>query len=59
MSQENVEIVRRMWDAFLAADFQTALSFFVARCGMGRDQPSGWADWYGPPGDSRSRRTMG
>jgi ketosteroid isomerase-like protein len=29
MSQENVEIVRRMWDAFLAADFQTALSFFA------------------------------
>ena len=29
MSQENVEIVRWMWDAFLAADFQTALSFFV------------------------------
>jgi hypothetical protein len=29
MSQENVEIVRRMWDAFLAADFQTALSFYA------------------------------
>ena len=30
MSQENVEIVRRMWEAFLAADFQTALSFYAA-----------------------------
>jgi ketosteroid isomerase-like protein len=29
MSQENVEIVRRVWDAFLAADFQTALSFYA------------------------------
>ncbi len=29
MSQENVEIVRRMMDAFLAADFQTALSFYA------------------------------
>ena len=29
MSQENVEIVRWMWDAFLAADFQTALSFYA------------------------------
>jgi ketosteroid isomerase-like protein len=29
MSEENVEIVRRMWDAFLAADFQTALSFYA------------------------------
>jgi ketosteroid isomerase-like protein len=29
MAQENVEIVRRMWDAFLAADFQTALSFYA------------------------------
>ena len=29
MSQGNVEIVRRMWDAFLAADFQTALSFYA------------------------------
>jgi ketosteroid isomerase-like protein len=29
MSDENVEIVRRMWDAFLAADFQTALSFYA------------------------------
>lgn len=27
MSQENVEVVRRMWDAFLAGDFETALSF--------------------------------
>jgi ketosteroid isomerase-like protein len=30
MSKENLEIVRRMWDAFLAADFQTALSFYAA-----------------------------
>ena len=29
MSQENVEIVRRMWDAFLAADFETALSLIA------------------------------
>jgi ketosteroid isomerase-like protein len=29
MSEENVETVRRMWDAFLAADFQTALSFYA------------------------------
>jgi ketosteroid isomerase-like protein len=29
MSQENVEIVRRMWDAFLAGDFETALSFYA------------------------------
>lgn len=28
MSQENVNVVRRMWDAFLAADLQTALSFY-------------------------------
>ncbi len=28
MSEENVEVVRRMWDAFLAGDAQTALSFF-------------------------------
>ena len=28
MSQENVEIVRRMWDSFLAGDVQTALSFY-------------------------------
>ena len=27
MSQENVEAVRRMWDAWLAGDVQTALSF--------------------------------
>ena len=27
MSEENVEVVRRMWDAFLAADAGTALSF--------------------------------
>ena len=27
MSQENVEIVRRMWDAFLDADFATAFAF--------------------------------
>ena len=29
MSEENVEIVRQMWDAFLAADFQTALTFYA------------------------------
>jgi ketosteroid isomerase-like protein len=29
MSQENVEIVRRLWDAFDAADMPTALSFFA------------------------------
>jgi ketosteroid isomerase-like protein len=29
MSQENVEIVRRMWDAFLAGDVQAALSFYA------------------------------
>src|SRR4051812_17960534 len=29
MSQENVEIVRRMWEAFLAADFATALAFYA------------------------------
>lgn len=28
MSQENVEVVRGMWDAFLAGDLQTALSFY-------------------------------
>ena len=28
MSQENVEAVRRMFDAFLAADIQAALSFY-------------------------------
>ncbi len=27
MSQDNVEIVRRTWDAFLAGDFPTALSY--------------------------------
>ncbi len=26
MSRENVELVRRMWEAFLRRDFQTALS---------------------------------
>ena len=29
MSEENAEIVRRMWDAFLAGDFETALSFYT------------------------------
>ncbi len=29
MSQANVEIVRRMWDAFLTADPQAALSFYA------------------------------
>lgn len=29
MAQENVEIVRRMWEAFLTADVQTALSFYA------------------------------
>ena len=29
MSEENAETVRRMWEAFLAADFQTALSFYA------------------------------
>ena len=58
MSQENVEIVRRMWDAFLAADFQTALSFYAPD-----------VEWDGtnlPDGriaratrNSRSRRAMG
>lgn len=28
MSPDNVEIVRRMWEAFLANDFQTALSAY-------------------------------
>ena len=28
MSQENVVVVQRMWDAFLKADFETALSFY-------------------------------
>ena len=28
MSQENVEAVRRMWDAWQAGDVQTALSFY-------------------------------
>src|SRR2546421_7540205 len=28
MSQENVELVRRMWDAWLAGDVQGALSFY-------------------------------
>ena len=28
MSPENAQIVRRMWEAFLAADFETALSFY-------------------------------
>src|SRR5919106_6177473 len=28
MSRENVEVVRRMWDAFLANDFETALSSY-------------------------------
>ncbi len=28
MSQENVEIVRQMWEAFLAADFQTAMTAY-------------------------------
>ena len=30
MSQENVEVVRRMWDAFLGNDPDTALSCFAA-----------------------------
>jgi ketosteroid isomerase-like protein len=30
MSEENVEIVRRMWDAFLVADVGTALSFYAS-----------------------------
>ncbi len=29
MSQENVEIVRRMWESFLAADFVTTLAFYA------------------------------
>jgi ketosteroid isomerase-like protein len=29
MSEENVEVVRRMWDAFLDGDIQTALSFIA------------------------------
>jgi len=29
MSEENVEIVRRMWEAFLAGDVPTALSFYA------------------------------
>src|SRR3954462_2800265 len=29
MSEENVEVVRRMWDAFQAADIETALSYFA------------------------------
>jgi ketosteroid isomerase-like protein len=28
--QENVEIVRRMWEAFLAGDFEAALSFYAS-----------------------------
>jgi uncharacterized protein len=28
MSRENVEVIRRMWDAFLAGDLQTGLSFY-------------------------------
>jgi ketosteroid isomerase-like protein len=28
MSQENVEVVRRTWDAFTSGDLKTALSFF-------------------------------
>ena len=28
MSRENLEVVRRMWEAFLASDFQTALSSY-------------------------------
>ncbi|MFL5820564.1 MAG: nuclear transport factor 2 family protein [Solirubrobacteraceae bacterium] len=28
MSQENVELVRRMWEAFLSNDFQTALTSY-------------------------------
>jgi ketosteroid isomerase-like protein len=28
MSQENVELVQRMWEAFLANDFETALSSY-------------------------------
>jgi ketosteroid isomerase-like protein len=28
MSRENVEVIRRMWDAFLAGDIQAALSFY-------------------------------
>jgi ketosteroid isomerase-like protein len=30
MSHENVEVVRRMWQAFLSNDFETALSAFDA-----------------------------
>ena len=30
MSRENVEIVRRMWAAFLAEDVETALSFYAS-----------------------------
>jgi ketosteroid isomerase-like protein len=29
MSQQNVEVVRRMWDAFLKQDLRTALSFYA------------------------------
>ena len=60
MSQENVEVVRRMWEAFQAADLETALSCFAAdvewdgtnlpdgRVGTGHeailDHVAGWAE---------------
>ena len=60
MSQENVEVVRQMWGAFLAGDFDTALSCLASdiewdgtnlpdgRVGKGHqavlDHAAGWAD---------------
>ena len=63
MSQENVEVVRRMWGAFLAGDFDTALSCLASdiewdgtnlpdgRVGKGHqavlDHAARWADAWG------------
>ena len=43
MSQENVEVVRQMWGAFLAGDLDTALSCLASDIEWdGTNLPDGW-----------------
>src|SRR5204862_5572363 len=53
MSQENVEIVRRVLDAWGRGDFDTALSFYDEDCVFHPAEPDAGDAYRGPAGVAR------
>jgi ketosteroid isomerase-like protein len=62
MSQENVEVVRRIYDAWIAGDYETVVSAYDAEIRLNPDPESSWVgmdeDYLGPEGVRRYLRAV-